>query len=252
MRYSPQLRDLSWLVARPFAHRGFHDKSKGIVENTSSAFAAAMYNNYAIECDLQMSADGEAMVFHDDRLEHVMTTAGLVRDHTRHELQTMTYRVGHDRMQTLGGMLDQVAGKVTLLIELKGRFDGDQTLALRTLEVLGSYSGPYALMSYDPDFVATFAALAPHTVRGISADRIDDKEYQALPMSRRLEMRNFTHLERTRPNFVSYYWDDLPFPEVQRMRAAGLPVITWTIRSPEQAAKALQYSDQITFEGYAA
>ena len=78
MRYSPQLRDLSWLVATPFTHRGLHDKTKGIVENTSSAFAAAMQNNYAIECDVQLSADGEAMVFHDDSLDRVMATAGMV------------------------------------------------------------------------------------------------------------------------------------------------------------------------------
>ncbi len=252
MHYLPQLRDLSWLVATPFTHRGLHDKAKGIVENTSSAFAAAIHNNFAIECDLQLSADGEAMMFHDDSLERVMTTAGLVRDHTRRALQSMTYRDGNDRMQTLGELLEQVDGKVTLLIELKGPFDGDQTLALRTLDVLKNYTGPYALMSYDPDFVATFAALAPNTVRGITADKIDDTEYQALPVERRLEMRNFTHLERTRPNFVSYYWKDLPHPEVQRLRTAGHPVITWTIRSPEQATRALQYSDQITFEGYRA
>ena len=59
---------LDWLTARPVAHRGLHDAKAGVIENTPAAFAAAVAANYAIECDLQISADGEAMVHHDDAL----------------------------------------------------------------------------------------------------------------------------------------------------------------------------------------
>ena len=59
---------LDWLTARPIAHRGLHDAAAGVIENTPSAFAAAIAGDYGIECDLQISADGEAMVHHDDAL----------------------------------------------------------------------------------------------------------------------------------------------------------------------------------------
>jgi glycerophosphoryl diester phosphodiesterase len=74
--------DLDWLIARPVAHRGLHDAQKNIIENTPSAFAAAIAGRYGIECDLQITADGEAMVHHDEALGRL--TEGDVR------LDTMT------------------------------------------------------------------------------------------------------------------------------------------------------------------
>jgi glycerophosphoryl diester phosphodiesterase len=252
MRVTPQLRDLSWLVARPIAHRGLHDKSKGVLENTESAFAAAIRGNYTIECDLQVTREGKAVVFHDETLERLTEAEGLAKLRTVKELKSLAYRVGHDRMQTLQELLEQVNGKVPLVIELKSHWDGDETLALQALKVLEDYDGPYCLMSFDPDAIAAVATYSPSTVRGIVADRTVDSYYNSLPLGRRLEMRSFSHLTRTRPHFVSYYFRDLPFAPVQRIRAAGYPVITWTIRSEEQARVARRYSDQITFEGYAA
>jgi glycerophosphoryl diester phosphodiesterase len=252
MRFTPQMRDLSWLVARPIAHRGLHDKTKGILENTEDAFGAAIARGYAIECDLQITRDGETVVFHDETLQRVMDAQGLVKDRTVKELKALNYRNSKNRIQTLGEMLDQVAGKVPLVIELKSHWDGDETLAKRALAVLEHYAGPYCLMSFDPDAVAAVATYSPHTVRGITADRTVDSYYNGLPLQRRLEMRTFSHLERTRPHFVSFYFRDLPFAPVQRIRAAGHPIITWTIRSAEQEKVARRYSDQITFEGYAA
>ena len=49
---------LDWLIARPIAHRGLHDEARGIIENTPSAIAAAVAADYAIEIDLQVTADG--------------------------------------------------------------------------------------------------------------------------------------------------------------------------------------------------
>jgi glycerophosphoryl diester phosphodiesterase len=252
MRFTPQLRDLKWLVDRPIAHRGLHNKSKGILENTTTAFSGAIKNNYAIECDLQRSADGEAMVFHDESLDRLTAEKGLVRSRSVRQLQKLEITGSMDRMQTLDEMLEQVDGRVTLIIELKSQWDGNVSLASQALAVLAGYNGPYALMSFDPDLMASVAALSPHTVRGITADRTVDKYYSGLPLARRIAMRNFEHLAETRPHFVSYYFRDMPFPAVQNIRSAGHPVISWTIRSPGQESRARRWSDQITFEGYAA
>ncbi len=252
MRYSRHLRDLSWLVERPIAHRGLHDRNRGVVENSASAFAAALSHHYAIECDLQLTADGEAVVFHDDTLNRVMEAEGRVDGHTVKELKALQFRHSSDRIQTLADLLDQVAGRATLVIELKSHWTGDMRLAARTVEVLTGYTGPFALMSFDPDVVAALAEMAPAMVRGITADRTFDGEYSVLPLARRVAMRNFHHLPRTRAHFVSFNFNELPFEPVSEIRAAGHPVISWTIKSPEAAARARRWSDQITFEGFMA
>lgn len=252
MRFSPQMRYLGWLLARPIAHRGLHGQSRGIVENTAGAFAAAMAENYAIECDLQITADGEAVVFHDDALDRLTDESGLVEAKTAKELQRIAIRGSSDHMQTLGELLEQVGGAVPLVIELKTRWDGDVAIAERAVKALSAYKGPYALMSFDPDLVEAAALLNPSAARGIVADRTVDSYYGKLPVARRLALRNLSHLDRTCPHFLSYYFRDLPFAPVQQIRAAGFPVITWTIRSREEESQALRYCDQVTFEGYIA
>jgi glycerophosphoryl diester phosphodiesterase len=47
---------VDWLTAQPVAHRGLHDASAGVIENTAAAFSAAMAAGYSIETDLQISA----------------------------------------------------------------------------------------------------------------------------------------------------------------------------------------------------
>ncbi len=252
MRFTPEMRALHWLVARPIAHRGLHDVTTGIIENTSSSFSAAIAGNYAIECDLQLSVDGEAMVYHDETLDRLSEGTGLLIKQSSRALQKIPFKQSKDHIQQLSELLDQVQGKVPLVIELKSHWDGNTALALRALKVLEQYTGPYALMSFDPDLIAAVAELSPQTVRGITADRAVDAYYDALPLARRLEMRTLSHLPRTKPHFASFYFRELPFAPIQQFRAAGLPVITWTVRNPAEAAQARRYSDQITFEGFVA
>lgn len=250
MRFSPQVRALDFLVQRPIAHRGLHDKANGIIENTASAFAAAIDGNYAIECDLQLTRDGEAVVFHDEQLDRLTESEGWVRDRTCAEMKKLAIRGSSDRVQTLHELLDQVGGRVPLVIELKTHWDRDDTLVTRALDVLQDYSGAYCLMSFDPDVIEALRVQSPETVRGIVADRAVDSYYNALPFERRVEVRSFSHMPRTQPDFISFRFADLPWAPVSRFRSAGHPVISWTIRSPEQAAIARRYGDQITFEGF--
>ena len=250
MRFSPQLRALDWLVARPIAHRGLHDEANAIVENTDAAFAAAIQHGYAIECDIQLTADGEAVVFHDEALERVTTGKGLVIDHSVSQLKKLDYRQSKAHMQTLGELLDQVDGKTPLVIEIKTIWNGGAPLSLRAIDVLQSYKGHYALMSYDPEAVATLAEISPNSARGIVADRFVDPYYNKLSVSRRLELQSLSHLPRTRPHFVSFDFKALPFAPVQNIRAMGFPVITWTIKSKADEEMARRWSDQVTFEGY--
>jgi glycerophosphoryl diester phosphodiesterase len=248
MRFTPHLRDLSWLIARPIAHRGLHAGKK--IENTESAFGAALEHDYAIECDLQLTKEGEAIVFHDDQVERLLDHRGLVKTFTTKQLQNMAFKDSKDKVQTLAELLEQVDRKQTLVIELKSHWDNDNSLTDRVLNVMRGYNGPYALMSFDPDILACVAERSPTTVRGITADRVTDPYYSGLSVARRMEMRSLSHLNRTRPHFVSFDFKGLPFQPITAIRNAGHPVITWTIESASEAAQALRYSDQVTFQNY--
>jgi glycerophosphoryl diester phosphodiesterase len=248
MRFTPQMRRLDWLVRRPFAHRGLHDEK--VPENSSAAFQAALEKNYAIECDVQLTADGEAVVFHDDRLDRMTDERGLVLERKSKDICKLLLGNSRCKIQTLGEMLDQISGRTTLLIEIKSSWNGEQDLALRVLEVLKSYSGPFAVMSFDPSIISLLSERAPNIVRGIVADRVQDDYYSMLSIQNRVVMRQFLHLEETCPYFVSFDANGLPFEPVQQIRAAGFPVITWTITNEKMAERAGRYADQITFEKY--
>jgi glycerophosphoryl diester phosphodiesterase len=247
---APLLPQLDWLTARPIAHRGLHDPASGIIENTMAAFKAAIGANYAIECDLQISADGEAMVFHDSRLERLTEAKGRVIELSSDELRRLSICNTRERIPTLDEMLRQVSGRVPLIIEIKSRWNGNAALARRAVNVLARYRGPYALMSFDPDVLETMRQHSPETVRGIVADRVAAGSWRQLPLPRRLELRHLAHVERSLPHFVSFEAKGLPWPPVRALRAVGLPVISWTVRSRGEASEARRYSDQITFEGF--
>ena len=241
-----------WLTARPVAHRGLHDAAAGIIENTSSAFAAAVATNYAIECDIRLSADGEAMVFHDDTLERLTLRSGRVDAMSAAELQRVPFLATGDRMMRLGELCELVAGRSALFVEIKSRFDGDLCLVSRAAQVLHSYSGPTALMSFDPAPIAALRTLAPGLPRGIVAERrYSHREWQPLSARTKRSLAYFQHALRSRPQFIAYSVGDLPslIPRIAR-RVFGLPILTWTVRTEVDRACAARYADQIIFEGF--
>jgi glycerophosphoryl diester phosphodiesterase len=242
-----------WLTARPIAHRGLHDVGQGIVENTASAAAAAVAGGYGIEIDLQISADGEAMVHHDDMLGRLTDGKGALRDMPASALKRVPFEATADRMMTLGDLTDLVAGRVTLLVELKSRFDGDTRLAARTAAVLAGYRGHAAVMSFDPAPVATLRRIAPDLVRGIVAERrYAPPEWKFLSTMQRLELAWMLHGWKSRPAFVAYRVDDLATLPPHCVRRLGLPLLTWTVRTEQQRALAARYADQVIFEGFRA
>ena len=237
-----------WLTARPIAHRGLHDAPSGVIENTSSAFRAAIAGGYSIECDLQISADGEAMVYHDDALGRLTDGAGRLDTMTAEELQRVAFKSTADRMLTLGELCDLVAGHTTLVIELKGRFAGDTRLAARTAAVLAGYGGPVAAMSFDPGLIGALRNLAPALALGLVGMRRD----AGAPVP--AQMSAFRYLQQAlaaRPQFLAYRVADLTSaPPLLARHVLRWPVLTWTVRSDEDRSRAATYADQMIFEGF--
>jgi glycerophosphoryl diester phosphodiesterase len=243
---------MQWLTARPVAHRGLHDAAAGILENTTSAFAAAVAAGYAIECDIQISADDEAMVFHDGELGRLTEASGRVDTMTAKELKRVPLQATADRISTLGEICDLVAGRVALIVELKSRFDGDLRLAARAAQVLTGYRGNAALMSFDPAPVAALRRFAPGLPRGIVAERrYDHPEWKPLPARTKRALAYFMHALRSRPQFIAYSVEDLPsaIPWLAR-NVFRLPLLTWTVRTDMDRERAARYADQMIFEGF--
>ena len=245
---------LAWLTARPIAHRGLHDPAQGIIENTPSAAAAAIAGRYGIEADLQISADGEAMVHHDDTLGRLTDGGGALRDMSAAALRRVPFRETADRMMTLGDLLDLVAGRVTLLIEIKSRFDGDLRLATRTAAVLAGYPGPVAVISFDPAPIAELRRIAPRIVRGIVAGRGHPPHvWKFLNLAQRFELTFLLHAPMTRPAFLAHQVDDLAAVTPRAARFMfGLPLLAWTVRSAQHRTMAARFADQAIFEGFRA
>jgi glycerophosphoryl diester phosphodiesterase len=244
---------LPWLTEKPVAHRGLHDISAGIVENTASAFNAALAGGYAIETDVQISADGEAMVHHDGALGRLTEGDAKLTTLTAAEIKAVRFKVGSDRILALGELCDLVAGRSTLVIELKSDFDGNTRIAARTAEVLKGYSGPVAVMSFDPAQIVALRAAAPHLTRGITvASRFVQAGGRQLSYMEWFRLTYLLHVPHTRPHFLDYAADDLPSLTPRVARMLGVPVLTWTIRSDAERRKVLPYADQITFEGFRA
>ncbi|HKK98581.1 MAG TPA: glycerophosphodiester phosphodiesterase family protein [Marivita sp.] len=243
-------------LARPIAHRGYHDKSAGRVENSPASFAAAIEAGYGIELDLQLSADGVAMVFHDDLLDRLTTETGPVRDRPFAELQRIVLMGGDDRIPTLEQVLAQVNGAVPLLIELKDQHgqmgDTDGTLEQATGKALQSYDGPAALMSFNPHMIIRLNDMGSDRPLGLVSSAWRAGDEPQVPVDTRARLAGIPDFDAAGASFLSHHVTNLDNPRVEQLKAQGVPILCWTVRSAEQEAEARKVADNITFEGYAA
>jgi glycerophosphoryl diester phosphodiesterase len=243
---------LDWLTARPIAHRGLHDSANGLIENTAGAVRAAMAADYGIEVDVQVSADGEAMVHHDDILGRLTEGQGRLDAFTAAELKRVAFRGSDEHMMTLGELCDLVGGRITMLVELKSRFDGDSRLAVRVGEILAGYRGPVAPMSFDPRQLDRLRQKSPGLVRGIIAAKYRPHPYwDLMPAWMRHGMGYLLTALTAQPQFVAYAVADLPAlaPLVAR-HVFGLPLLTWAVRTEAERRTAARWADQMIFEGF--
>ena len=239
----PKAEKVEWLNGCDYAHRGLH--SAGVPENSPAAFTAAMARGMGIECDVQRSSDGRAMVFHDSTLDRLTAETGAVADRSAEDLGRIALAGGNDTIPTLRQMLDQVGGKLPLLIEIKSPRSASRRTSALCLAVrrdLEGYLGPHAIMSFDPRVVRWFAQHSPLTVRGLVVTEENDK---ALPgmIRRRLS------LWHARPDFLAYDIRDLPSRFAAGQRKRGLPLLTWTVRSAEHRERAASHADAPIAEG---
>lgn len=240
----------------PIAHRTLHDIVDGRPENSLAGARAAIAKGYGIEIDLQPSKDGVPMVFHDYSLERLTGSIGAVAQHTAAELDNISLNQGDEGIPTLETFLAAVDGRVPLLIEIKDQ-DGALGANVGALEkaiceILKRYTGPAALMSFNPHAIAKCAQFAPDIARGLVTGPFLADDWPLVPKARRLELADIPDYDRVGACFISHQVKYLNNARVARLKDKGAAVFCWTVRSVEQEKTARSVAQNITFEGYLA
>ena len=229
-----------WLTGWEYAHRGLH--APGIPENSLAAAEGAMVAGMGIECDIQFSSDGVPLVFHDYQLERLVGALGPIGERSAHEISAMALLGTDERIPSLSGLLDLLAGRVPLLIEVKRSAASVEARCRALLAVLAGYSGPCAIMSFDHWITRWIRENAPEIPCGLVMREDEHGQTQTA------EEREFA-FAKAEPDFLAYHIAALPNPWVAGLRAGGLPVLTWTVNSPETRARALVQADALIAEG---
>jgi glycerophosphoryl diester phosphodiesterase len=240
---APDPARIGFLKKQAFAHRGLH--GGGVVENSGTAFQAAIAGGFGIELDVQASRDGEAMVFHDATLDRLTDQTGPIVDRSRATLEAIMLKGAAEPIPALDTILSLVAGRVPILIEVKAEIGAVGHLCLAVRRALEGYRASVGVMSFNPEVGRWFARHAPRLARGLVMT-----EGQDIDVAASLKGRVIRHaaLWRAKPDFLAYDIRDLParFPAAQRAR--GVPVLTWTVRTSEQEQTARTAADEIIFE----
>lgn len=239
-----------WLSEYLYSHRGLHTTA-GAPENSLAAFTASIDAGYGIELDVQTASDGTPMVFHDFSLERLTVAKGSLAAQSASVLSRLKLGNSNETIPTLAATLELVDGRAPLLIEIKS----PPRARIGPLEaciagLLEGYQGRFAVQSFNPDSMAWFVDNAPGFVRGQIAANFISRPDPSMWWARRLVWSKLWSCQLSRPHFVSYHVLALPCPATRRVRAQGVPLLCWTVRTAAQRARAELYADSYIFEGF--
>ncbi|MGR3617554.1 MAG: glycerophosphodiester phosphodiesterase family protein [Paracoccaceae bacterium] len=243
-------------LTRPLAHRALHDVATGRPENSRAAIRAAIAGGYGIEIDLQLTQDGQAMVFHDYALTRLTGQPGVIRQKDADQARAIALSGGDgEGIPDLAEVLQIVDGRVPLLIEFKDQ-DGAMGPSVGQLEAaaaipLCAYGGEVAVMSFNPHSVAALAGLLPDISRGLVTNSYDYADWP-LPKPTCDHLREIPDFDHVGASFISHEVADLDRPRVKQLKECGVPILCWTVTSVEQEKMARTVADNITFEQYSA
>jgi glycerophosphoryl diester phosphodiesterase len=235
------------LFSPAVAHRGLWSPD-GAPENSLAAFEGACAAGYGIELDVQLSADGEAMVFHDDDLQRMTGQSGRIADHPASDLNQMRLKGTEERIPTLVEAMVNIGHRAMAQVELKTPYGRVGPLEQRVHEVLIDHNGPACVIGFNPYSHAWFADRFPGLLRGL--DSYSYRGAAHMEADQRHAFAKLEHVSIARPHFLALGLDMLPSPEAAKLRAKGMPVIAWTVREPAQWEAVRESCDNLIFEGF--
>lgn len=232
------------------AHRGLYEKDQSIPENTLEAFARAAEHGYGVELDVQLSKDGEVIVFHDDTVDRETAYTGRVDAYTLSELQAMSLFGTEGREKRIPlftevmAVLDQ---KSPTIVELKST-ENYVELCEKTLAILRTLQGPYCVESFDPRIVRWFRLHAPDIMRGQLTEAYAGWR-KGMSASKAFGLSHLWTNLVTRPHFIAYGSKTRPLAWFLA-KITGAFLVYWTEREADDHARLKQQYDCLIFEHF--
>lgn len=239
-------RDVNHLLGIDYAHRGLWDAE--CPENSLPAFARAAELGFGVELDVQMTRDGELIVFHDDDLKRMCGVSGLIWERTRAELDALRLAGTDCRIPTFAQVLETLGGRVPVIVEIK---TGPEVLTVceKALALLRAYPGVWCVESFDPKAMHWWRRHDPQTIRGTLSCGL-----RATPRGRRtLKLAAMAALVEnvlTRPDFIAYDHETDRNLSMAIMRLLRPTLVTWTVRSQQDMDRLRGRYDLQIFEGF--
>lgn len=234
---------------RDYAHRGLFSVTGKIPENSLPAFERAIRHGVAIELDVHLTKDKEAVVFHDNSLKRMCGTDAKIWDKTLAELKQLTLQETNEQIPLFKEVLAKVDGQVPLLIELK--LPTKSTLLCVVVhELLRKYKGPYCIQSFSPFALNWYRGHQPSVLRGQLSDRFSKKAKQPGLLCFMAENLLFNWYGK--PDFISYnYRYGKKCLTLKFLRCFyQIPVFGWTIRSSEVYQQYKDQYDALIFDSF--
>ena len=248
--YPGRRRERSPFDRTLYAHRGLHSNDSQYPENSLIAFRLAREAGYGVELDIQLTADKQVVVFHDDTLLRMCGVDRRVDELTYEELKQFTLLGSSQHIPLLSEVLDVLDG-ATLLCELKSmRSYTDMTLCEVALPILRNCKGAFCVESFNPLMIKWFRQNAPEVIRGFLSKNFSDDENVAPVLGFLLGTLMTNCL--CRPDFIAYQHTDRQSLAFRLCRKLHAMTVAWTIKSAEEAAACAEEFDTIIFEGYLA
>ncbi len=234
-----RIKENSWLLTKPIAHRGLWDKN--IPENSIASFKNAIAKGYPIEIDIFLTTDGHLVVFHDDNLKRLTGENSLIYRKSLAELKLLRLNKTTEQIPTLDEVLELCENKTPLLIEIKNQ--PNKLVVDKLVARLKKYKGEFAIFSFNPLYMKKVKKLAPDFIRGMLADTFNlDKSRLVRFIVRKMPL-NFL----CKPDFIAINYKSLP---LQIRRCKNRPILAWTVTSQQIADKIKPYSNNIIFEDF--
>ena len=233
-----------------YAHRGYHDDSLGLPENSLGAFQRAADEGFAAELDVHLTKDGRLAVMHDESLKRMCGVDRRVIDCTAEELTAYRLNGSQEPITFLEQVLPIFAGKSPLLIELKTCSGNAAILCDAVMKLLDQYDGAFCIESFDPRVLLWMRKNRPMIVRGQLSTNFTRHKDKLNPVAR-FVLHNLLLNFLTRPDFIAYRIDDRLDRSVSLCRKIyDTTEFFWTIRSKDQQLAADELNGALIFEGF--
>lgn len=227
---------------RFIAHRGLH-KNSLIPENSMLAFKAAIEKNYAIEFDINITKDNQIVVFHDDDLNRLCNKKQNIEDVSYDFLKDLNLYESNEKIPLLKELLDEVAGKIPLIIEIK-KHKNIGLLENILLEMLKEYKGEYFICSFEKDILLWLEKNKPKEIRGLI--------FESLPIKfKKYEKTVFLYKYfKSKADFISLEDKLIDSSIYDFCKKKELDIVVWTIKDKKSFQNIDKKVSAVIFENF--